>query len=507
MERLRAVLAWVERWSRWFPVPFAVVYLAVFGLLARFKPWSYDEIIGGYLIGLPAFADVLAVLREGDVDKVPPLFHALIRAAVRTLGDGPVAYRALGIVAGLVAALSVFRVVSRRAPAVYAAAAVLILFATSARWFVIEARPGILAVAFVALGLAAWQAAADGRGRPLSLVVLGASLAAAVGMHYYAALAVVPLAIAELVRSVDRRRVDVPVWLALGASAAPVLAFLPVVRGAMRPLGTFFARASWAQAWEFYPGLVGAGIGSTSRTILIVAAIGLGLAWWLGRGPVAIPRHEAVAAWGLALTPVLGAAVGVMVTGIYTPRYALPAAVGVAVALAWTAARWGRGSIALGLLLLLSAGAWATVGTYRSLRVIRAEARGRARAIAMIQAHAIDARPIVIGHAFDFLHLSHDAPPDLARRFVFLVDWKAVMQRHGHDTQERILTGLARRAPLDLPEYPAFVAAREPFWLYAPLRADGWIGPTLAREPRLRLLERAREEQGVLYFVEPRPPR
>jgi hypothetical protein len=122
----------------------------------------------------------------------------------------------------------------------------------------------------------------------------------------------------------------------------------------------------------------------------------------------------------------------------------------------------------------------------------------------MIQAHAVDDRPIVVGHAFDFLHLSHDAPRDLARRLVFLVDWKAVIQRHGHDTQERILTGLARRVPLDLREYPGFIASRQEFWLFAPRRRDAWIGPTLAREPVLHLTQRAKEETGYLFFVAPR---
>ncbi len=504
MERARAFLAAVEGWARWFPVPFAVLYLVAFGLLAHSKPWSYDEIFVGHVIRLATFGDMMAALREG-IDKVPPLSYVVTRAVVGTLGDGPVAYRAPSILAGLVTALCVFRFVSRRVPAVYAAAAMLFLFVTPVKGLAYEARPGVVAVAGIALALVCWQAAAEDRRRPLSVVGLAASLATAVGMHYYAALAVLPLALAEGVRTLDRRRVDGPVWLALGAAATPVLVFLPMLRGSMRPLGTFFAKASWEQTWEFYPWLVRAGIGSTSRNLLLVAAAGLALAWHLERRAVPLPRHEAVAAWGLALMPVAAAAFAMLTIGIYTTRYALPAVVGVAAVLAWTAARWWRGSVAVGLLLLVLVGAWVTVLTYRGLSGVRAEARARQRAVAMLEAHAADTRPIVVGHAFDFLHLSHDAPADLARRLVFLVDWQAVMQRHGHDTQERILTDLAHYIPLDLRAYRDFLASRQEFWLFAPLRRDAWIGPTLAREGSLRLLERSREEKGVLYLVAPRP--
>src|SRR5262249_18834034 len=123
---------------------------------------------------------------------------------------------------------------------------------------------------------------------------------------------------------------------------------------------------------------------------------------------------------------------------------------------------------------------------------------------AVIRAHATDQRPIVVSYAFEFLQLSHAAPLDLARRFVFLVDSNGALQHVGNDTQERVLAGLARRVPIDVREYGPFVASRQEFWLYAPRRPDNWIGRTLAREPALQLDERARDRAGALYFVSPR---
>jgi hypothetical protein len=296
----------------------------------------------------------------------------------------------------------------------------------------------------------------------------------------------------------------VPVWIALAAPAVPLLAFLPLIRGARAHFETFYARPSWNHTWEFYPWVVGAGIGSTSLSLLIVVASGLGLAWCVYRSPVALPRHEAVAAWSLALLPVFGAALAATVVGAYDPRHGLPAVIGIAAVLAWTAARLSRRSVAIGVLLLVVVGAAVTVLWYGDLSAARLAKRARARAVTMIQATAADERPIVVSQAFIFLHLSHDAPRDLARRLVYLIDWKGALQHHGNDTHERILTGLARRVPLDLREYAGFVASRQEFWLYASRRRDAWIGPVLAREPALRLAERAREDIGVLYLVVPR---
>ena len=61
--------------------------------------------------------------------------------------------------------------------------------------------------------------------RRLSLAGLFVSLPLAICCHYYAAFLLLPFALAELTRTWVRRRIDWPIWIALGLAPFVVLIF------------------------------------------------------------------------------------------------------------------------------------------------------------------------------------------------------------------------------------------------------------------------------------------
>ena len=79
------------------------------------------------------------------------------------------------------------------------------------------------------LALLCWQTAADGRRRPLALLGLRVSLAAAISTHFYTVFVFLCLALGELARIVSRRRWDPAIWAAFAAGALPLLLFRPII--------------------------------------------------------------------------------------------------------------------------------------------------------------------------------------------------------------------------------------------------------------------------------------
>src|SRR5262249_52945631 len=142
--------------------------------------------------------------------------------------------------------LSLFLVVRRRCPVSFAWASVFFALSTKACEYIWEGRPYGLWLGLTGLSYLAWQAAADGRNRPVAVVGLALSTAAATAAHYYAVPVLMILCLGELTRSWHRRRPDIPVWLALAAGLLPLPLLMPLIRSASRAFsGNFWSRPGW----------------------------------------------------------------------------------------------------------------------------------------------------------------------------------------------------------------------------------------------------------------------
>ena len=351
----------LDAWRRWILGAILAVYLGIAGLLAHYKLFWNDELFTVYIARIPTVPDVWAFLATG-VEQTPPTFHLLSRWVIHTLGEHHVTVRLPSILAVGVLGICLFVVVSRRTSPAYGFIAMLFPLTTQAFLYAYEARPYALVLAFSAASLLCWTSAADGRRRALSLAGLAVTLAAALCSHYYAVLVFLPLAAGELARSLDRRRVDLGIWLAFSVATIPLFVFLPLIQSGRKLAATFWARPQWQQMADFYQHVLSPASVPLLVIVLGLAVYGLARASDGGKsaatGAAPPPRHEIVAALGYLALPVVAVLVAKLVTGAFTDRYALPAVLGVAIIVSWGAHQLLDHRAALGAILAALLTGW-----------------------------------------------------------------------------------------------------------------------------------------------------
>ncbi len=364
LDRLEnGIAAAFDAWRWWIVGAVSLLYLAVTCVLARYKLFWNDELFTLYISGLPTLSDIWAILATG-VEQLPPTFHVLTRVVVQLFGEQHLTVRLPAILGVGVMGVCLFVVVARRTSTVYGLTAMLLPLVTQAYFYAYEARPYGLVLAFSAASLLCWQSAAEGHRRILSLVGLTATLAAALGSHYYAVLVFVPLAMGEIARSFGRRRLDLAMWLAFCVATIPLWAFLPLIQAGRKLAGTFWAPPRWRDMIGFYQNVLASATAPFLGIILIVAIYAIVRSSAPAERKVttvAPPPHEVVAAIGYLAIPGIAVVLAKLVTGAFTDRYALPAVIGVALILPWGAYHLLDRRAAMGVVLAALLGGWFVV--------------------------------------------------------------------------------------------------------------------------------------------------
>jgi hypothetical protein len=488
----------------WVLAGCSALYLIPTCLVAARRPLWHDEIFTLSLARLRALSDVWSALSTG-ADLAPPFFYLVTRASTASFGESPLALRLPAVLGTLIMILAVLAFVVRRAGVAGGVVAMLFVLTTHVAHYSHEARPTGLVLGFAGLALLAWQSAADGGRRPLALVGLATSLAAAVATHAYAALLLVPFAAGETARARARGRLDLPVWVALASALTPLVILLPLIGGTRPYLAAFWARPRWGSTIEFYQIAFGPAV-AAFIALLIAGAAAAATRPADGRdrshdGP---PPHEALAVTCLAVMPVVAVLVAMTTTGVFAAHYVLWAAIGVAILFGWAARGLLAGSPPTCWALALVLVATFIRGDIQALRDAGSRRIDQAALSAFLEATAAPALPIVIAQPGEFLELAHRAPRALGDRLVYLADLEASRRYLGHDTADRGLLELRRWAPLPVADYATFVAAHRSFQVYVRDGQGWWLMSALPPEG-VKL--RARQGPHLLFDVQLAPRR
>lgn len=506
-------------------VPYAVATAAT---AHRRLLWN-DELYTYHFAKLPSLADVWHQLATG-VEQTPPFFYVVTRASIAAFGDGPLALRLPELIGLFAACACLFLVVARRTSWLGGAIAALVVLATNAYPYAYEARPYALVLAFAAAGLLCWQLRAD-TGSAAAAVGMALALALAVSTHYYAALLVLPLAAAEAARSLERRRLDRGVLVGLVAGLAPLAAYWPLIEGARRYSSTFWTTYGWSSSWKFYGWLlhtdvVPPRIGTNALVGAAAAIVGAALvvsalrtlpvaapAGWAGtelrrsgsRTTSSPPDRqgdgaERAAAVAFLLLPLVAVAAAQLSTGAYTERYVLSAVLGLALLVPLALHRLdGRRPVLQVVVLLALAAAAARAAAYEYENV-GAAARAQRDTISFLGHAPRSPAPIAVAGQHDFLELSHEAPPALARRLRYLADRRLALHYLGTDSSEEGLVVMGTFAQLHVVPFRHVMRADTPFlvydgggsggndWLLRALRDRGRRPHVLRRDGRRLLL-------------------
>ena len=462
----------------------SAIYYAALCILAAEKVLHNDELFTFYIARLPHLSDVWKALLTG-AEQTPPFFYVVTRTFLGLFGVTNLSIRLPEIIGVWLMGVCLLVFVTKRSTFLYGLVALLFPLVTEAFPYAANARAYALVLGFSALALLCWQWAAEGRRRGLALAGLAASVAAAVSSHYYAVLILFPLALGELVRSINRKRIDTAIWVSLGLSLTPLLLFLPLIESARSFAPHFWAKPHWTSMFNFYNHFL------LPPAVLPLALILVLVMVYAAFRPASrnsnlllkFPAHELAAVLGFVLIPVVGVILAKTVIGAYDDRYAFPAVIGFSIVVAWGLYCAFDRSPAMALVvsaMLFGIFIAKGVRTYQRTREDRADQQAT---YTFLESHATGKLPIVIANPMSFVELAHRPPPDLGPRLLYLADPQLGIQDTGTDNVERGVEEMKHWAGMNVQSFPAYLASGHPCLVYTESDADRfeWLLPELVK--------------------------
>jgi hypothetical protein len=475
----------------------AVCIVGAAGHAATRPLWS-DELLTVYISRLDSVRTMWSALEAG-VDLNPPLVHMMTRAALAA-GDSALTARLPSLLGVAVALLAIFAAAAwRHGPRVGWLAAALFVW-THAATYAYEARPYGLVLAFSALAYVCWQRAPR---HPGWVVGLALALAAATSSHYYTVLVFVPLAAGEIVRTWERRRIAIGVWIAFGVSTLPLLAWIPLIRTAQEFSAHYWARPSVAATSNTFVTLLS---GVTLPALAAVAAAALSFAWYrrTDRGAALleddraeVPASDWTVALLLAALPVLAFALA-QITNAYTNRYVLPATIGWCVLCARIPSHLAR-TVSTRRAVAAATVAVILLTAARQLVDARLITLATPTVPLLARLHGLPAEPhrIVITEAVLYLQFAHYASAELRDRMLFAEMPERALAITGTNTGTDNIRRLGKFTEVQTEDFDSVVAAREPMYVYG---RDGWV-MTLLRDSGASMRLLAQDGNRVLLHV------
>lgn len=413
--------------SRWLVAAFSLEFFLVAGWLAAHKPFWTDELHVIHLAMLPSLSQMSTAMLMRP-DAMPPLIYELTFWIGRITKLNEFTARLPPIGGVWLLCVSLFDFLRRRVSPLLAGVGMLLpTTVVFVYGYALETRGYGLLLGFAGAAVWCWDRAWTRR--PLAYVGLAASIALAIASHLFAVLMLAPLALAELARSRERRRIDPWVWVSMAASGAVLLwlwPFLPnMVRIGRLMAGGHMSLNGLVTLWYVFL--------STPLTYLGLALLIAAAAQLRGTSaisPPAIVASDYVLAIGFACLPLVGFIFGALVTGVVTPRYVLPAVIGLSVLIPLVCAGMSARSPWLGVLLF----GWVAIASLatafdvkRDMVETGAIARGRGVFALVPLAPRIpnDGRPIVVTDYHTFMALDYYVPATLRPRLVFIADYDA----------------------------------------------------------------------------------
>ena len=398
---------------------------------SRVHLWM-DEVLAVSAAREPTLPLLLRDIWAGT-DFSPPTYHVLLHAISRLAGgqggvlDGTLIWRVPSLLAVFAAGLCVHATLR---PALSRPAALLgfgLVLSLGLFDFAVQARPyALLAFAFAA-ALLLWTRV-DGARRPLAVAAgLWLSLAACLGLHFYGAVEVGVIGLAELIYLATRRRVRPAVWAALvltipaALALAPLATHLSTINAADALAPGYYGKPTLGRFMSAVLEVVGGG--RPGLLLLLAAALVLGTARLWGRraapaGQPAPPGRAMtpieIAIIALCALPVATFLLSFLVTKSFSLRYMSAAALLPALALPWAVDRLPARNALVAVLVPLMA-----------LQLLH-RSRGPdplADTLAVLAQPGPTlppGLPIVVGEGLRYIELMYAAPPETRARLVYL---------------------------------------------------------------------------------------
>jgi hypothetical protein len=223
------------RLARVLAVVFVLLTAALGLAWSHSKLMSQDEMYAFQTYSVPTVGKLVQVQRTWPISLDPLLYPLLAHAGMKAFGAGPFALRLPALLGFLLMQVCLFFFVRNMAGERAGLLAAAFPALTATLYYSIEGRPYGLMLGLYALALLSWQAAtreAGNRHRGWALAGLTAAIAATINAHYFGILLLVPVCAAEGFRTLQRRRIDWPVVVAIAVGMGSFVATWPFLKAA-----------------------------------------------------------------------------------------------------------------------------------------------------------------------------------------------------------------------------------------------------------------------------------
>lgn len=460
----RLAAGWLEAHPGIVLIVFSLLYGVGEASYASAAVLSHDEVWTWLVTDLPGWSGIWEGL-AGGADFHPPLHYMLAQSGRTLFGNSILGFRLGSILGFWLMSVCLFAFVKYRSGTLFGAIAMLIPCAAASQHDAYVARGYALMLGFAALSMLCWQRASAGRWRPLSLAGLAVSIFLCIASHYYGVLIVLCLAAAEIVRGRERKRVDKPVWLAMGAGFSGLTVLWPFIQSARQQSPDFWAAPSLSGLFTVYQELLFEAVSPAVFAFLGFLLLDrilrrCGVTDGAPRAKPAPPAEYALAV-ALSMLPFVAFALAKTVTNAFHAHYVLPTIVGLALCFVFHAQERAARRELLGIVVLLCFFGWFVI-QQRFLflygRELDAQPPGASfSAVSFDAADPQGSLPIVAPNRVEYLQYVYYWPAEYTRRLYLLVP--------GSGPPDHI-ESLARWSDLQVVKHAEFVAAHKRFLLY-----------------------------------------
>lgn len=329
---LEQAVAASERYAPALLALLSIFYAIVVFIQGRGRPLWHDEIFTFDIAHAPTWARLIDEIR--NIDLNPPLIYVLTRFSNQLFGNGLLATRLPGIIGFYFGSMCLYMFVKRKTSVLHGVFAVLTLWATPfALNYATEARPYGLILGFFGLVMISWQRAIERHDRMRWLWLLAVGVLGMLMSHVLAVLMLTSLAVAELVRLIQTRKFDIPLWASVCIPLVSIVSYIPLIKryeagsypaafNASITRGvTFLMETASSDGYIIFPACI--------LALLIAASMQFG-------AETAFPLNAAESGFigGLLITPLAINLALRRTHGAYFPRYALVAGLAVPILLA-----------------------------------------------------------------------------------------------------------------------------------------------------------------------------
>lgn len=324
----------------WAAIAFLGLTAVISLLWSHYKLMWNDEFLVLWTDSASSIGQVIHIQRFFPISLDPIFYHLLAHASILLFGSGAFAIRLPSLFGFLLMQLCLFVFVRRAASERAAVFAMAFPALTVLLYYSVEGRPYGLMLGLFALTMVSWQSATRRRsGRTFALITLAVSIALTLNTHYYGILLLAPLSIAEIYRSIQCRRLDLPVIASIGLGTAGILFTIPFMKAAAKYHSHYYnvVPSSPRAIAQAYPELLSSysrlstqldgDIGRVLFLLLASAALFGCIRQWR-TGSLQLPQAEAVFLIVLAALPFFGFLVAHYVTHTLELRFVLGAVLG-----------------------------------------------------------------------------------------------------------------------------------------------------------------------------------